>query len=504
MNRGLRVVLAAAAVAGASLVSRADATPSSQASEIQLQLGDLLSAEGRFLDALDAYKNALKSAPPDAVRRPRIGVITSALRVAEFELARREAELLHRAEPMVPQSMTLYADSLWSSGLFQEAEELYQRSLELSPNLARGHHGLARSLAARSRLPDAMNEAQTALRLSPRDMEIHHTVGTIFERMHKYEEAAAAYSNYVNLLPNKDHSEKADWSRAEIRFLRSFGQRVPFETDPTADDRVYTVDFRMVNEKVVVRAKINDASAQDFVIDTGSENTVITRATAQRLGITPVTYTLSAGVGRIGLRGLQLARIDSLELGSLKMRNVPCLIKNPPLRDIPVKETEGLSPLALGYSMVIDYRTHKLTFGKHIPDEAKDFELPLRLYRLATVRGTVDATHQANFVVDTGGEVISISQATATALHKPETGRRIALKVYGTSGWDPDAFLMPGVDLMFDTIQYKNFPVVVLNLDAPSALLGFQLGGIVGHKFLSKYRVGIDLDRSVLRLKNVS
>jgi hypothetical protein len=29
---------------------------------------------------------------------------------------------------------------------------------------------------------------------------------------------------------------------------------------------------------------------------------------------------------------------------------------------------------------------------------------------------------------------------------------------------------------MFDTISYKNFPVVVLNLNAPSALLGFQLG----------------------------
>ena len=60
---------------------------------------------------------------------------------------------------------------------------------------------------------------------------------------------------------------------------------------------------------------------------------------------------------------------------------------------------------------------------------------------------------------------------------------------------------MPGVDLAFDAIQYKNFPVVVLNLDAPSALLGFQLGGIVGHKFLSNYRVGIDLEHSVLRLK---
>ena len=504
MHSGFRVAVASAIVAAASFVIHADVTPLSQASEIQLRLGDLLYSEGRYSDALEAYRNALKTAPSENVRASRVGVISSALRVAEFDLAHKEAEKLSQSDPNSPDALSLYGDALWASGLFDEAESKYRDALAKVPDLARGHHGLARSLAARGHLTDAMNEVQAALRLAPRDMEIHHTVGTIFERMHKYEEAAGAYSNYVNLLPNKDHSEKADWSRAEIRFLRSFGQRVPFETDPGAEDRIYTLDFRLVNEKVVVRAKVNDSSAQDFVVDTGSENTVITRTTAQRLGVQPVTYTLSAGVGRIGLRGLQLARIDSLEIGSLKVRNIPCLIKNPPLRDIPVKETESLSPLALGYSMIIDYKAHKLTFGKHLPDEPKDFELPLRLYRLATVRGTVDTEHKANFVVDTGGEVISISQATATALGKPQTGRKIALKVYGTSGWDDDAFLMPGVDLAFDAIQYRNFPVVVLNLDAPSALLGFQLGGIVGHKFLSKYRVAIDLERSVLRLKSVS
>ena len=120
---------------------------------------------------------------------------------------------------------------------------------------------------------------------------------------------------------------------------------------------------------------------------------------------------------------------------------------------------------------------------------------------LATVRGTVDGTHPANFVVDTGGEVISISSATATAIGKREPARKIALKVYGSSGWDRDAFLLPGVNLAFDLIRYTNFPVVVLNLNAPSVLLGFELGGIVGHRFLSKYRVGIDVEDSVLRLK---
>ena len=133
---------------------------------------------------------------------------------------------------------------------------------------------------------------------------------------------------------------------------------MPFEGDPGTDDKIYTVDFRLVNEKVVVRAKINDAAAQDFVVDTGAENTVITRPTAQRLGITPVTYTLSAGVGRIGLRGLQLARIDSLELGSLKLRNASRVSsRTRRCAASRSRKPRRLSPLALGYSMVIDYKT---------------------------------------------------------------------------------------------------------------------------------------------------
>jgi hypothetical protein len=225
--------------------------------------------------------------------------------------------------------------------------------------------------------------------------------------------------------------------------------------------------------------------------------------TARRAGVTPVTYTLSAGVGDYGLRGLPLARINTLELGSLKIKNVPCIIKDPPLRDVPFKEIESLSPVALGFSMVVDYDTHKITFGKHLPDEESDVVLPLRMHRLATVLGTIDGTHRTNFVVDTGGEVISISRATASSLNRPPPTRRISLRVFGASGWDKDAFLMPGVNLAFNDIRYENFPVVVLNLNTPSALLGFQLGGIVGHRFLKNYRVGIDLERSVLRLKEI-
>jgi hypothetical protein len=123
----------------------------------------------------------------------------------------------------------------------------------------------------------------------------------------------------------------------------------------------------------------------------------------------------------------------------------------------------------------------------------------MRHHRLSMVRGMINQTRPTYFVVDTGGEVISISTATADALNQ-NIARKIGLRVYGTSGWDRDAFLLPGVNLRFNNIAYDNFSVVVLNLQAPSVLLGFQVGGIVGHKFLSPYRVSLDLDRSELRM----
>jgi len=505
MNGFRSTAFVSAIVVAVSLITHAAGLPQSQSVEIQLQLGEMLFGEGRYQESLEAYRNAVKVAPPDWMRRARGGLIQSALRVAEFESARVEAEQLIKESPRAPETLALYGDALWASGLFEQAETKYKEALATTPELARGLHGMARSLAARGQFEPAMVEAQAALKLAPRDLEIHHTVGSIYERTHKYEEAANAYTNYVNLLPNKDTSYKASWSRNEIRFLRSFGDRVPFEAEPGSDDKVFSLPFKLVNDKVVVRARVNGAREQDFVVDTGSESTVITRPTAQRLGVLPITQALSAGVGDVGLRGLQLARIDSLEIGELKLRNIPCLIKNPPLalRDLPTRETESLSPLALGYSMTIDYKSHMITLGKHIPVEPADFELPLRLHRLATVLGTIDGSRQANFIIDTGGEVISISEASANALGRQQ-GRKIQLRVYGSSGWDQNAFLLPGVNLAFDAIQYRNFSVVVLNLDTPSALLGFQVGGIVGHRFLSGYKVSIDLERSMLRLKKLA
>jgi hypothetical protein len=236
-----------------------------------------------------------------------------------------------------------------------------------------------------------------------------------------------------------------------------------------------------------------------MVLDTGAELTAVTRRTAQRLGVDPIVTTVTAGVGQVGVRALQLGRLDSLQIGTLRVDNVPTLIKNPSLEGLPSAESDGFSPLAWGLSVQVDYARRVLTIARQLPDASADTVLPLRVHRLATVRGSVGTANVVNFVVDTGGEVISISRSVFHLLNT-EPPRRIPLKVYGVSGWDPEAFLMPGLHVSFEDVSLPNLSVVVLNLDAASRLLGFDIGGIVGHKFLGKYRVTFDLPRSELRL----
>lgn len=500
MRQWLRpaAVTAAAAIA-LTLSLSATSQPARADAEIQLQFATLLFKDGRYLDALDAFTRARAGAPPPLAEAATRGVVRTLLRLGEFHRAHGEAEAMVTAGPRSPDALSIYGDALWAVGRFDESERAMQDALALDPSSSRARHGVARVLAARSRLEDAVGEAQLALRLDPGEAEYHHSLGAIYQRMARFDEAAAAFTSYVNLLPNRDKSEKAAWARALIRFLQSFEGRTPLEIASPARD-VHVVPFRLVRGKIVVKARVNGGNTLDFVVDTGAEMTVVSERQARRIGIEPVTYMQSAGVGEIGLRPLQVGRLDSFQVGTLTVKNVPVLLKSPALRDLPARETEGFSPLAFGLSMTIDYRKRRVTLGSALPRTDAAVETPLWMHRLAMVRGVLNGEHATNFVVDTGGEVISISHLTADVIQPEPPTRKIALKVYGVSGWDRDAFLLPFVDVAFENVRMRRTAVVVLNLQAPSVLLGFHLGGIVGHKFLSRYTVTLDLQRGTLAL----
>ena len=485
--------------AGLTVVAVANSTPDSARSELQLELGDLLFSDQRPWEAMVAYDQAKAGARPAQLLRASSGLVKTLLSVAEFSRAYREALFLGELESPDPDVRALRADAFWALGLFEEAEQQYDDILAASPSSAAARHGLARSLAARGRLEEGLIEARAAVEGTDERGEYYHTLGSILRRLHRYRDAADALEQYVERLPNIMQTQRIEWARSEVMFLRSFGDRVPFDIQMNPDG-VHTIPFRLVNDKVVVRGKVNGRESIDLVIDTGAEQMVLSQETAAEMGVPAITTTISAGVGEVGVRGLDLGRVDTLQIGTLEVHNVSTIIKNPPLDGLPRSRVrDSISPIAFGLSAVIDYKDHQIIIARHLPDDPADIELPMRLNRLAVVRGVVNGRHPRSFVVDTGGEVVSLSLGTVGSLGLVPP-RHIPLRVYGTSGWDQEAFLLPGVQLAFDEIRYDNFSVVVLNLHRPSALLGFHIGGIVGHTFLRNYRVALDLERSMLRL----
>jgi len=516
MRVGFRCVLTVlVAIAVFSIVNSAQVTTDPARSELQLEFADLLFSDERYWEAIPAYERAKQNASSEQLVRSVKGLLSSLLSVAEFGRAYQEAQLLLKLRPSDAETRALYADGFWSSGLFEEAESMYRNILSDAPESIDARDGLARSLATRNKLNAARNEALAAIAQDPNRAKSYHTLGTIYRRLHRYQDAADAYDKWEVRLSRDRKSRRAQRIQNDVKFLRSFGDRVPFEiveeTVPKASStdgrnvvlrtatHVHVIPFSLRDKKVVVRGKVNGYGPMDLVIDTGAEQMVLSEKTALDVGVKKITQTLSAGVGDVGIRSLDLGRVDSLEVGSLKIQNLPGIIKSPPLTGLPASRvTDSFSPLAVGLSMEVDYKNRQLIVARQLPDRPADIELPMRMNRLAVVRGVINQTHFKSFVVDTGGEELSISLTTANELNMTPV-RHIPLKVYGTSGWDLDAFLLPGVDLAFKNIAYNNFPVVVLNLHRPSALLGFELGGIIGHSILSKYRVAFDMEDSVLR-----
>ena len=196
MPRSFRVPSAVAIILAGVLVATTRAgVISNTDAELQYQLATLLFDETRYWEALTAFERAADAPDAGLALRALKGKVRTQLRLAEFVPARADAERLKAVSPRDPEVLSLYADSLWASGLFDEAEAVYRDVLTLTPESARGRFGLARSEATHNRLDRALTEALAASAAAPRDGEIHALIGEIYERKHQFGEAAVAFGN---------------------------------------------------------------------------------------------------------------------------------------------------------------------------------------------------------------------------------------------------------------------------------------------------------------------
>ena len=321
------------AAAACTLAVSAQQQPSAAATDL-LQAGDVLMAGSHYGDALRVYRRARETDDANVRVRAGAGIVKSLLRLGLFKDGASEGADVAARDPQNAAAVSVHADSLWAFGLFFEAENRYAEALTLNPQDPGGLHGRGRSLAAQRRFDEAMADVTRAIALNPAEANYQYTLASIYEQTHKFGDASNALLKYVELLPKRDDTDLVKWARTQAKFLATFKNRVPLEIVSKAES--YTMPFRVADGRVLVTGRVNGGPAIELAVDTGADQAVLTTGIASRNHVQAFAALQSAGIGDLGIgyRSLQIARMDDLEIGALHVRNVPCLIKDPPLKGL--------------------------------------------------------------------------------------------------------------------------------------------------------------------------
>ena len=246
-RRPVSLALAIGMLAAAGTLTAQRPVPLDKARESS-ERGDRMFADARYREAFDAYDQALGAPDSELAISARKGKIRSALRLSSFQIARQEADALRALIDTDLDSLTLYADALWAA--VSSTNPTRPTSTRSSTFRSRRAHASAWRARSSARAPrrGAGRDAGRAGGLA-NDSEILVLLGELYERLHRFEDAARVYEAYIALLPPRLRNE-TDVAALKVKLLRSFSGRTPVALEESVP--LHTVPFTLRNKKVII------------------------------------------------------------------------------------------------------------------------------------------------------------------------------------------------------------------------------------------------------------
>jgi Flp pilus assembly protein TadD len=161
--------------------------------------GALAYRNGGHASALEHFQAAVARNPQDAESQSNLGQVLVRLgRVTEA------IPYFERAITIIPGRWAYrfnLARALGLLGRWDEAIGSYRKAQELFPDDYATTFNLARALHKKGDEPRAVDEYRKAIALNPDDASFHMALAISLERIQRFEEAAAAYTEYLRLSP---------------------------------------------------------------------------------------------------------------------------------------------------------------------------------------------------------------------------------------------------------------------------------------------------------------
>jgi len=481
--------------------------------------------EGDFPEAEQLYRELVSKDSHD--NKARLGLSLALLKQRNLQDAYDHAARVIVADPLSARAHALLGATILASGDFRLSVEEFRTALSLNEDEAMAVAGLAMVEFYENRLDSAIKGLRRAASLAPNEADYVFELGQAAARTERYKEAADAYERFLAIAPKTDADRRAR-IRGLIDFLRYLGQQHSLY-DLAGGNRT-TVPFESTDGLPILLLKVNgEKNPLRFVLDTGSGMSVVSEATAKRLGLRPVARGgMARAVGGGGRFEIVYGFLSSLEVGEVRVENVPVYIRHFFDEKKPVDGYLGLSVISK-FITSIDYGQHTFTLARNRSSESPDpwniiyrsdpqpadatrpkpfgIDIPLRTTSSGFLSGEVrieGVDKFWNFIIDTGASISVVSEELAVADGMSGYLQKERTRVFGAAGITDNVktLLLPRV--MLGALMKEKISAAVLDLDPVNETAGFRQSGILGSNFLRHFRVSFDFQRGLIRLEPLS
>lgn len=481
-----------------------------------LRKGDYVEAEKIFRDLLgkDAHD-----------KEARLGLSFTLLKQRSLQAAYDHAARVIMQDPLSARAHALLGTAILGAGEFRLSVEEFRTALALDENEALAVAGLAMVDFYENRLPLAIPRLRRAVNLDPEEPDFIFSLGQAAARSEKYKEAADAYERFLMISPKTDTDRRAR-ILGLIDFLRYLGRQGSLYV-PAGEARS-SLSFEAPDNRPILQVRVNgEKEPLRFVLDTGSGMSVISEQTAKRLGIKPVARGgLARAVGGGGKFEIVYGFVDSIEIGTAKIENVPVYIRKFFDTHVPVDGYLGLSVVSK-FLTSIDYGTRRMALVRQnqtnqveswtvirrpesllalppvVPNDGA-FEVPLRTTSSGFLSGEVGLdgfSKNVNFIIDTAASITVVSEKLSQEEQLLDLLQPSKMRVFGAAGVTEDVKLLQLPRLSLGPSRLEKINAAVLDMEPVNETAGFTQSGILGGNFLRHFRIYFDFARGAMRLE---
>ncbi len=480
-----------------------------------MRKGDYPQAEKIFRDLLNKDAHDVEA---------RLGLSFALLKQRNLQGAYDNAARVIMLDPMSARAHALLGAAILGAGEFRLSVEEFKTALTLNENESLAVAGLAMVDFYENRLSLALPRLRRAVNMDPDEPDYVFSLGQAAARSEKYKEAADAYERFLMISPKTDFDRRAR-ILGLIDFLRYLGRQGSLYV-PAGEYRA-SIPFEATDNRPILEVRLNGGKEPlRFVLDTGSGMSVISDQTAKRLGIKAVAKGgMARAVGGGGKFDIVYGFVSSVEIGPVRVENVPVYIRKFFDNQIPVDGYLGLSVVSK-FLASIDYGTRRMSLVRQnqmdqveawtarrpdgyqalIPVSPNDgaIEVPLRTTSSGFLSGEVGLDgfdKNVNFIVDTAASITVISEKLSQEEQLLDLLQPSKMRVFGAAGVTEDVKLLQLPRLSFGLSKLEKINAAVLDMEPVNETAGFTQAGILGGNFLRHFRIYFDFARGAMRLE---